>query len=71
ENSPYTPVVHTYSANDNCCSKGHGTLIDDVNGNWRIVYHAYAKGYHTQARSTLIEPNEWTAEGCYRTKSTA
>lgn len=71
ENSPYNPVVHTYSATDNWWSKGHGTLIDDVNGNWRIVYHAYAKGYHTLGRQTLIEPIEWTADGWYRTKSTA
>lgn len=71
ENSPYNPVVHTYSAKDNWWSKGHGTLIDDVNGNWWIVYHAYAKGYHTLGRSTLIEPVEWTEDGWYRTKSTA
>ena len=71
ENSPYNPVVHTYSAHDNWWSKGHGTLIDDVNGNWWVVYHAYAKGYHTLGRSTLIEPIEWTADGWYRTKSTA
>ena len=71
ENSPYNPVVHTCSAHDNWWSKGHGTLIDDVNGNWWIVYHAYAKGYHTLGRSTLIEPIEWTADGWYRTKSTA
>ena len=71
ENSPYNPVVHTYSATDNWRSKGHGTLIDDVNGNWWIVYHAYAKGYHTLGRQTLIEPIEWTADGWYRTKSTA
>lgn len=32
ENSPYNPVVHTYSAHDNWWSKGHGALIDDVNG---------------------------------------
>ena len=71
ENSPYNPVVHTYSATDNWWSKGHGTLIDDVNGNWWIVYHAYAKGYHTLGRQTLIEHIEWTADGWYRTKSTA
>lgn len=71
ENSPYNPVVHTYSAQDSWWSKGHGTLIDDINGNWWIVYHAYAKGYHTLGRQTLIEPIEWTADGWYRTKSTA
>lgn len=71
ENSPYNPVVHTYSATDNWWSKGHGTLVDDVNGNWWIVYHAYAKGYHTLGRQTLLEPIEWTTDGWYRTKSTA
>lgn len=71
ENSPYNPVVHTYSGNDNWWSKGHGTLIDDVNGNWWIVYHAYAKGYHTLGRQTLLEPVEWTKDGWFRTKPSA
>lgn len=71
ENSPYNPIVHTYSSRDNWWSKGHGTLVDDVNGNWWIVYHAYAKGYHTLGRQTLIEPIEWTEDGWYRTKSVA
>ncbi len=71
ENSPYNPIVHTYSATDNWWSKGHGTLIDDVNGNWWIIYHAYAKGYHTLGRQTLLEPIEWTKDGWYRTKPTA
>jgi beta-xylosidase len=71
ENSPYNPVVHTYSKNDNWWSKGHGTLIDDVNGNWWIIYHAYANGYHTLGRQTLIEPIEWTSDGWFKTKSTA
>ena len=71
ENSPYNPIVHTYSVTDSWWSKGHGTLIDDVNGNWWIVYHAYANGYHTLGRSTLIEPVEWTEDGWYRTVSAA
>lgn len=71
ENSPYNPIVHTYSSRDNWWSKGHGTLIDDINGNWWIVYHAYAKGYHTLGRQTLIEPIEWTTDGWYRTQTTA
>ncbi|MDR3060759.1 MAG: family 43 glycosylhydrolase, partial [Dysgonamonadaceae bacterium] len=71
ENSPYNPIVHTYSATDNWWSKGHGTIIDDVNGNWWIVYHAYANGYHTLGRQTLIEPIEWTADGWYKLSSKA
>ncbi len=71
ENSPYNPIVHTYSANENWWSKGHGTLVDDVNGNWWIVYHAYMKDYYTLGRSTLIEPVEWTPDGWFRTKAEA
>ncbi|HAR38421.1 MAG TPA: glycosyl hydrolase family 43, partial [Porphyromonadaceae bacterium] len=66
ENSPYNPIVHTYSVNDNWWSKGHGTIIDDVNGNWWIIYHAYANGYHTLGRQTLLEPIEWTSDGWYK-----
>ena len=66
ENSPYNPVVHTYCPSENWWSKGHGTIIDDVDGNWWIVYHAYANGYHTLGRQTLIEPIEWTSNGWYR-----
>lgn len=71
ENSPYNPIVHTYSADENWWSKGHGTLIDDVNGNWWIVYHAYAKDAYTLGRSTLIEPVVWTEDGWYHTTSEA
>ena len=42
ENSPFNPLVHTYSERESWWSRGHGTLIDDVNGNWWVVYHAYA-----------------------------
>lgn len=71
ENSPYNPLIHTYSATDNWWSKGHGTLVDDVNGNWWIVYHAYANGYHSLGRQTLLEPLELTKDGWFRTKQHA
>ena len=63
ENSPYSPMVHTYSADEVWWSKGHGTLVDDASGNWYVVYHAYRNGFHTLGRSTIIESVEWTADG--------
>ena len=63
ENSPHNPLVHTYSADEVWWSKGHGTLIDDADGNWYIVYHGYRNGFHTLGRSTLIESVDWTADG--------
>ena len=71
ENSSYNPIVHTYSEKDNWWSKGHGTLIDDVNGNWWVIYHAYANDYYTLGRQTLIEPIEWLSDGWFKTKPTA
>lgn len=66
ENSPYNPIIHTYSADEYWWSKGHGTLIDDINGNWWVVYHAYENGYHTLGRQTLLEPIQWMNDGWYR-----
>ena len=63
ENSPHNPLVHTYSGDEAWWSKGHGTLIDDPDGNWYIVYHAYRNNYHTLGRSTIIEKVEWTSDG--------
>ena len=63
ENSPHNPMVHTYSADEFWWSKGHGTIVDDADGNWYIVYHAYRNGFHTLGRSTIVESVEWTADG--------
>ena len=63
ENSPYNPLVHTYTIDEEWWSKGHGTLIDDPEGNWYIVYHAYRNGFHTLGRSTIIESVNWTKDG--------
>jgi beta-xylosidase len=66
ENSPYNPIVHTYSAEEQWWSKGHGTIIDDVNGNWWIIYHAYENGHYPLGRQTLLEPIEWTDDGWFK-----
>lgn len=71
ENSPYNPIIHTYDETENWWSKGHGTIIDDVNGNWWIIYHAYENGYHTLGRQTLLEPIEWTSDGWFRATNIA
>lgn len=72
ENSPYNPIIHTWSANESWWSKGHGTLVDDGHGHWWIVYHAYANGEYPLGRQTLIEPIEWTKDGWFHiAKNTA
>lgn len=63
ENMPTNPLVHTYSADEEWWSKGHGTIFDDADGNWYIVYHSYRNSYHTLGRTSIIESIEWTEDG--------
>jgi xylan 1,4-beta-xylosidase len=66
ENSPYNPVVHTASREETWWSQGHGTLIDDIKGNWWIMYHGYMKNFHTLGRETLMMPVEWTNDNWFK-----
>jgi beta-xylosidase len=66
ENSPYNPIVRTWSASERWWSKGHGSLVEGPGGQWFIVYHAYENGFQTLGRQTLLEPVEWTADGWFR-----
>jgi beta-xylosidase len=66
ESSPYNPVIHTQSRNERWWSQGHGTLVDDVNGNWWIMYHSYEKYFQTLGRQTLLLPIEWTKDHWFR-----
>ena len=66
ENSPYNPIVHTDNRSERWWSQGHGTLVDDVNGKWWIMYHGYEKGFHTMGRQTLMLPIEWTDDHWFR-----
>ncbi|MEI6950215.1 family 43 glycosylhydrolase [Paraflavisolibacter sp. H34] len=66
ENSPYNPIVHTKSRAERWWNQGHGTLVDDVNGKWWILYHGYEKYFQTLGRQTLMLPIEWTKDGWFR-----
>ncbi len=63
ENSPYNPLIRTRSRAERWWSQGHSTLIDDVDGNWWQMYHAYEHGYRTLGRQTLLLPVRWTDDG--------
>jgi beta-xylosidase len=68
ENSPYNPMVHTYSRDEKWWRQGHGTLIDDIAGNWWFVYTAYENGYEFMGKQAMVLPVEWTADGWPRVK---
>lgn len=63
ENSPYNPLIHTYSGAEQWWSKGHASLIDTPDGRWYAVYHAYEKGFLNLGRQTLMEPVFLTEDG--------
>lgn len=66
ENSPYNPIIHTYSANEPFWSKGQGLLIDTPEGEWYIMYHGYLKDERNLGRQVFLEPVEWTKDGWFR-----
>lgn len=65
-NSPYNPLIHTWSKAEKWWSKGHGSLIDTPDGRWYVVYHAYEKEYTNLGRQTLMEPVELTTDGWFK-----
>ncbi len=63
DNSPHNPLIHTYSADEEWWSVGHGTLVSTPDERWYFVYHGYRNGLQTLGRQVLMEPVEWTADG--------
>ena len=66
ENSPYNPIVRTFSSRERWHSRGHGTLIEGPDGCWYLIYHAYEKGHRELGRCCLLEPVVWTDDGWFR-----
>lgn len=66
ENSPYNPIARATKQSEKWPSKGHATIIDDVKGNWWMVFHAYEKDFYNKGRQTLLLPIEWTKDGWYK-----
>lgn len=66
ENSPYNPLSRTVDNSEKWWSKGHGTIFEDTNNKWWIIYHGYENGHYNMGRQTLLEPIEWTADDWFR-----
>jgi beta-xylosidase len=65
ENSPYNPIVRTWSRSEPWWSKGHGTLFEKANDEWFLLYHAIENGARRKGRQTLIEPAVWKEDGWF------
>jgi len=66
ENSPYNPIERTQSNSESWWSKGHGTLFEDANGDWWMLFHGYENGFYNFGRQTLLQPVEWTSDGWFK-----
>ena len=71
ELSPYNPVVHTWNRHEKWVSKGHGHFVEDTEGKWWVIYHAYENGYETLGRKLLLSPVEFTPDGWFRVTAPA
>ena len=67
ENSPYNPISRTKDNSERWWSKGHGTIFEDAQGAWWMVFHAYENGFYNMGRQTLMQPIEWTKDGWFKT----
>ena len=67
ENSPYNPIERTQNNSERWWSKGHGTLFEDANGDWWMIFHGYENGFYNMGRQTLLQPVEWTDDGWFKT----
>lgn len=65
ENSPNNPVERTLNNSERWWSTGHGTIFEDIEENWWIVFHGYENGFYNMGRQTLLLPIEWTNDGWY------
>jgi len=66
ENSPFNPILRTQADDERWCSVGHGTVFEDTEGKWWMVFHGYERDHYNMGRQTLMLPVEWTEDGWYR-----
>ncbi|WP_346858379.1 family 43 glycosylhydrolase [uncultured Draconibacterium sp.] len=66
ENSPFNPILRAQSNKDQWWSVAHGTIFDDVDGNWFMMFHGYENGFYNMGRQTMLVPVEWTEDGWYK-----
>lgn len=63
EVSPYNPVIHTYSAEEEWWSTGHATYFEDEEENGFFVFHGYKKDNQNMGRQILLCRAKWTDDG--------
>ncbi len=63
EESPFNPLVHTYSEDEPWWHQGHPTILEGPEGNWYTLYPARPAWYTGMGKQTILMPLEWTEDG--------
>ena len=63
ENSPYNPLVKTWSRSERWWSTGHASVFQTPQNEWWAVFHGYDKDNRPLGRQTLLRQLEWTKDG--------
>lgn len=63
--APHNPLVRTRSRDERWWSRGHATLIDDIDGRWWMVHHGYENGFWTLGRQMLLDAVVWRDDGWF------
>lgn len=66
ENSPFNPIIRAQADTDTWWSVGHGSIFEDAEGNWHMMFHGYQRGHQNLGRQTLLVPIEWTEDGWFK-----
>ncbi len=69
EESPYNPLIHTYSSEEPFWQMGHATVLEGPGGVWYALFPARYAWYTGMGKQDCLLPIEWTSDGWPRVKS--
>lgn len=61
--SPYNPLIHTFSIDEQWWAQGHATLVEHHDGTWWAMFHGIDHTRKNLGRQTLLLPVDWTDDG--------
>ena len=67
--SPWNPLVHTYSDAEPWWQQGHATILEGPGGQWYTLFPSRPANYTEMGKQTLLLPLEWTEDGWPRVKN--
>ncbi|MBE0679224.1 MAG: family 43 glycosylhydrolase [Bacteroidales bacterium] len=69
EESPYNPLIHTFSESEPFWQMGHATILEGPGGDWYALFPARYAWYTGMGKQDCLLPLEWTPDGWPKVKS--